>query len=155
MELDRELFELCEPVLGRSGYELVWVQVTGAGGTRRRVAVYIDKEGGVDVEDCANVSRMIEPVIEESGLCKTAWVLEVSSPGLDRPLYKPADYEKYAGSKARVMLKRPLDGGKQRNFKGILRGLDGGNILLEGDTGDEVRLPLEDVHRANLVFEWK
>lgn len=154
MELDRQLFELCAPALERSGYELVWVQVTGAGGTRRRVAVYIDKDGGVDVEDCAAASRLVDPLIDESGLFKNAFVLEVSSPGLDRPLYKRADYERFAGRKARVMLKLPLEGGRQRNFTGTLRGLDGESILLEVD-GGEFCLPLENVHRANLVFEWK
>lgn len=155
MELDRQLFELCEPVLERSGYELVWVQVTGAGGTRKRVGVYIDKEGGVDVEDCAAVSRLLDPLIEDNDVIKSAWVLEVSSPGLDRPLYKPADFDRFAGSKARVMLKRPIDdASKQRNYTGVLRGLEDGAILLDTESG-QVSLPLENLHRANLVFEWK
>ena len=117
-----------------------------------RAAIYIDKDGGITVEDCAGVSRMLDPLIEESGIFKSAYVLEVSSPGLDRPLYKPGDYEKFAGSKARVMLKRPLDG-KRRNFSGTLRGLDDGIcVLLETDDGESFSLPLEDVHRANLVL---
>ncbi|MBW7996177.1 MAG: ribosome maturation factor RimP [Candidatus Glassbacteria bacterium] len=154
MDIDRRLFELCEPALDREGYELVWVQVTGTGGTRRKAVVYIDSEQGVDVESCARVSRLIDPLIEESEIFKAAYLLEVSSPGLDRPLYKSSDYEKFAGSKARVVLKRPLEGSR-RNFTGILRGLDNGKILIEIEGGETFRLPLEDVHKAQLIYEWK
>ncbi len=154
METDRRLFELCEPALKHAGYELVWVRITGAGGARCRTAIYIDKDGGIDVEDCARVSRLLDPLIEESGIFKNAYVLEVSSPGLDRPLFKPGDYEKYAGSRAKVVLKQPL-GGKRRNFSGILRGLENDCVILEIDGGEIFRLPLEGIHRANLVYDWK
>ncbi len=154
MDTDRRLFELCEPVLLEAGYELVWVQISGAGGTRYRVAIYIDKDGGVNVDDCASVSRLLDPEIEENGIFKKAYVLEVSSPGLDRPLFKQADYEKYAGGRAKVALKRPLDG-KRRNFSGVLRGLENGCVVLQVDDGESYRLPLEDIHRANLLYDWK
>lgn len=154
MDVDRRLFELFEPVLEQEGYELVWVQVTGAGGTRRRAVVYIDAEDGVDVEDCARASRLIDPLIEENEVFKSAYVLEVSSPGLDRPLYKRSDYEKFAGSKARVVLKRPQEGNR-RNFTGILGGIEDEHILIETEDGSTFRLPLQDVHKAHLVYEWK
>jgi len=154
METDRRLFELCEPVLMETGYELVWVQITGAGSARCRVAIYIDKDGGIDVDDCAAASRLLDPLIDESEIFKTAFLLEVSSPGLDRPLFKKVDFDKYAGSRAKVALKRPLDGNR-RNFRGILGGLDSGCVVLETDDGESYRLPLEDIHRANLVYEWK
>ncbi|HLA41295.1 MAG TPA: ribosome maturation factor RimP [Candidatus Glassbacteria bacterium] len=154
MDLEQNLFSICEPVLARSGYELIWVQVSGAGGSRKKVALYIDTKKGVNVEDCATASRLIGPVIEDSGLFDLAYVLEVSSPGLDRPLFKPADYERFAGSKARIMLRQAVEG--RRNFTGILRGLENGSrMLLELEGGGIERLALDNVHRANLVYEWK
>jgi ribosome maturation factor RimP len=154
MEMDRRLFELCEPVLMEVGFELVWVQITGAESARCRTAIYIDKDGGVDVDDCATASRLLDPLIDESGLFKSAFLLEVSSPGLDRPLFKSGDFDKYAGSRAKVALKQPLEG-KRRNFRGILGGLEDGCVLLKTDEGESYRLPLEDIHRANLVHDWK
>lgn len=154
MDIEWKLFSICEPVLERAGYELVWVQVSGAGGSRKKVALYIDTEGGVNVEDCAVASRLVGPLLEESGLFDLAYALEVSSPGLDRPLFKPGDYERFAGSKARIMLRQAVEG--RRKFTGTLRGLENGSqVLLELEGGRTERLALDNVHRANLVYEWK
>lgn len=153
MDLETHLFSLCEPVLSDSGYELVMIQVSGTG-SRRKAVFFIDKEGGVSVEDCAAVSRRIDPLIEQSVVFKNSYILEVSSPGLDRPLLKPGDYDRFAGRKARISLRRPV--GKRRKFTGILRGVENQNdVVIELDGGVQEKFPLESVQKANLVYEWK
>ena len=153
MDLEAHLFSLCEPVLNDSGYELVKIQISGTG-PRRKAVFFIDKQGGISVEHCAAASRLIGPLIEQNDLFKSSYVLEVSSPGLDRPLFKSGDYERFAGRKARILLRQPI--GKRRKFTGILRGLESqSEVVLELDNGVEERLPLENIKRANLVYEWK
>ncbi len=153
MDLEADLFSLCEPVLNDFGYELVMIQVSGTG-TRRKAVFFIDKQGGVSVEDCAAASRRIDPLIEQSEVFRDSYVLEVSSPGLDRPLFMPKDYERFAGRKARILLRRPI--GKRRRFTGILRGLENQtDVVIELDGGVQEKFPLESVQRANLVYEWK
>jgi len=151
--LEAKLFQLSEPVLRESGYELVWVEVAGAGGNRK-ACFFIDKQGGLNVEDCAAANRIIGPVIEEHGVFPGSYVLEVSSPGLDRPLFKLSDYERFTGRKVRIRLREKLE--NRRNFTGILRGVkDQEKVLIELDEGDLAEIPLQAVYRANLVFEWK
>jgi len=153
MDLEADLFSLCEPVLNDSGYELVMIQVSGTG-TRRKAVFFIDKQGGVSVEDCAAASRRIDPLIEQSEVFRDSYVLEVSSPGLDRPLFMPKDYERFAGCKARILLRQPI--GKRRRFTGTLRGLENQtDVVIELDSGVQEKFPLESVQRANLVYEWK
>ena len=153
MDLEAHLFSLCEPVLNDTGYELVKIQISGTG-PRRKAVFFIDKQGGISVEDCAAASRLIDPLIEQNDLFKSSYVLEISSPGLDRPLFKQGDYERFAGRKARILLRQPI--GKRRKFTGILRGLENQSVVvLELDNGVEQRLPLENIKRANLVYEWK
>lgn len=153
MDIEADLFSLCEPVLNDSGYELVMIQVSGTG-TRRKAVFFIDKQGGVSVEDCAAASRRIDPLIEQSEVFRNSYVLEVSSPGLDRPLFMPKDYERFAGCKARIMLRQPI--GKRRRFTGILQGLENQtDVVIELDGGVQEKFPLESVQRANLVYEWK
>jgi ribosome maturation factor RimP len=153
MDLEAYLFSLCEPVLNDSGYELVMIQVSGTG-TRRKAVFFIDKQGGISVEDCAAASRRIDPLIEQSEVFRDSYVLEVSSPGLDRPLFMPKDYERFTGCKARILLRQPM--GKRRRFTGILRGLENQtDVVIELDGGVQEKFPLESVQRANLVYEWK
>ena len=153
MEIRNSLFDLCEPLLKDSGYELVWAQVSGLPG-RMKAVLYIDKPGGVNVEDCAAASRLADPLIEGSGLFNTAYALEVSSPGLDRPLFKARDYERFSGRKARLWLLRP-DQGNRKKFTGTLRGLkEGSAVVLELEGGVLEDIPLENIKKANLVNEW-
>ena len=153
MDLETQLFSLCEPALSQLGYELVMIQISGTG-QRRKAVFFIYKEGGISVEDCAAASRQIALPIEQSGVFRNSYVLEVSSPGLDRPLFKPEDYQRFAGRKVRILLGRPI--GKRRKFTGILRGLENRNeVVIELEDGAQEKLPLESVRRANLVYEWK
>jgi ribosome maturation factor RimP len=153
MDIEESLFQLLEPVLREYGYELVLVEITGLP-SRRNIRVFVDREGGINVEDCARATRIIDPLIESRSVFPGSYVLEVSSPGLDRPLFKETDYERFTGRKVRIRLRRPIE--NRRNFTGILRGLkDKKLILVELEEGIQVELPLEEIQKANLVFEWK
>ena len=129
------------------GYELVELQQSGQGG--RLLRLFIDKAGGIGVEDCAAVSRQLTRVLEVEGVDYER--LEVSSPGLDRPLRKPADFARFAGHRADVRMRTP-DATGRRRFVGVLRGVAGDAIDVEAD-GKTVRLALADLDRARLVPE--
>jgi ribosome maturation factor RimP len=132
------------------GVEFVHCQIAGSK-RNPTVRIFIDKPGGVTVDDCANVSRDIEGVLDSEDLIPSSYVLEVSSPGIERGLFVLADYRKFAGKPVRVRMSEPLDG--QRNFTGRVMGVDGDDILLEDKTRGEVRLPFEKIARANLVVD--
>jgi ribosome maturation factor RimP len=142
--LNRE--NVIEPVVTGMGYELVDVQSSSGG---RLLRLFIDKPGGIGVEDCAAVSRQLSRVFEVEGLDYDR--LEVSSPGLDRPLRKASDFERFAGQKAEVRMRTPGEGG-QKKYVGVLRGAAEGRVKLEMETG-LVALALEDMERAKLVPE--
>ena len=95
MEIESALVRLCEPVLSEAGYELVRVEVVGVAG-RRTARFFIDTLGGVTLEDCTAVSRMIDPVISRNRIFDGPYVLEISSPGLERPLVKLSDYQRFS-----------------------------------------------------------
>jgi ribosome maturation factor RimP len=128
--------------LGGLGYELVDLE-TSRGGLLR---IFIDSPGGIRVEDCARVSNHLTRAFAVEGVEYER--LEVSSPGLDRPLKRVEDYARFAGQKASVRLKLPRDG--RRRFEGMLAGVDGANVLLEVE-GGRVSFALGDIDRARLV----
>jgi ribosome maturation factor RimP len=135
-----------EPVVAGMGYELVELQAANGG---RMLRLFIDKPGGINVDDCAAVSRQLSRVLEVEGIDYDR--LEVSSPGLDRPLRKGSDFARFAGHKADVRMSTP-DATGRRRFIGVLRGADETNVALELE-GQTVRLALNDVDRARLVPE--
>ena len=128
------------------GFELVDVQASNGG---RMLRLFIDKPGGVTVDDCATVSRHLARVLAVEGIDYER--LEVSSPGLDRPLRNGADFARFAGCKAEVRMRTP-DASGRRRFVGVLRGASGGRVQIEMD-GRTVGLELENVERARLVPE--
>jgi ribosome maturation factor RimP len=121
-------------------------------GRGRLVRVFIDKPGGVDVEDCASVSNHLTRVLTVENIDYAR--LEVSSPGLDRPLTKAGDYERFRGQEAQFTVREPID--NARRFKGVLRGLDGDAALVETTSGVRT-IPLSEIERARLVpkIEWR
>jgi ribosome maturation factor RimP len=135
-----------EPVVTGMGYELVDLHVSNGGQLLR---LFIDKPGGVGLEDCAAVSRQLSRVLEVEGVDYDR--LEVSSPGLDRPLRKAGDFERFAGQKAEVRMRTPGEGGRKK-YVGVLRGAADGKLRLELEDG-VVALALEDMERAKLVPE--
>ena len=143
------LIELLERTLPSLGYELVDVELSPKG---RQVRVFIDKPEGVDVEDCANVSNHLTRLFAVENIDYER--LEVSSPGLDRPLKKAADYARFAGQDAQLTLRAPIEG--TRKFKGTLRGLEGDAAMLQTAKG-VLTIPLADIERARLVpkIEWR
>ncbi|HVJ11441.1 MAG TPA: ribosome maturation factor RimP [Burkholderiales bacterium] len=140
------LENVVEPVVNGMGYELVDVQASNGG---RLLRLFIDKPGGVGLQDCAAVSRQLSRVFEVEGIDYER--LEVSSPGLDRPLRKGADFARFAGQKAEVRMRTP-DASGRRKFVGVLRGAAEGRVNLELE-GRLVALALEDLERAKLVPE--
>jgi len=138
---------LVQPVVAGMGYELVDLQAANGG---RMLRLFIDKPGGIGVEDCAAVSRQLSRVFEVEGVDYER--LEVSSPGLDRPLRKSADFARFAGHKADVRMRTP-DATGRRRFVGVLRGTEEGRVAIELEGKCTVQLALEDVERARLVPE--
>ena len=135
-----------EPVVTGMGYELVDLQASNGG---RFLRLFIDKPQGINVDDCAAVSRQLARVLEVEGIDYDR--LEVSSPGLDRPLRKAADFVRFAGQKAELRMRRP-DASGRRKFAGMLKGAEAGQVRVEID-GQTVALALEDIERARLVPE--
>jgi ribosome maturation factor RimP len=140
------LGKVVEPAVTGMGYELVDLQASNGG---RQLRLFIDKPGGVTLEDCAAVSRHLTRVLAVEGIDYER--LEVSSPGLDRPLRKAGDFARFAGRKAEVRMRTPDPSGR-RKFVGVLRGAEAGRVNMELE-GQTVRLELDDVERARLVPE--
>ena len=139
-----------EPAVTGMGYELVDVQLSNGG---RMLRVFIDKPGGITVADCAAVSRQLTRVLPVEGVDFER--LEVSSPGLDRPLRKAGDFSRFAGQKAEVRMRTP-DATGRRKFVGVLRGSEDGRVQVELDgspDGQQVALALDDIERARLIPE--
>ena len=126
------------------GYELIDVQASNGG---RLLRLFIDKPGGVTLDDCAAASRHLTRVLAVEGIDYER--LEVSSPGLDRPLRKEADFARFAGRKAEVRMRTP-DATGRRKFVGVLRGAAGGQVSIELE-GRVVGLALEDLDKAKLI----
>jgi ribosome maturation factor RimP len=144
--------ELLEPAVEALGYELVGVEYHGAGGPGGGLLrVYIDSEQGITVDDCQSVSYQVSGLLDVEDPIPGNYTLEVSSPGLDRLLFKPGDYERFAGSVIKLRLGYPLEG--RRRFKGRLRGIEEGNVVIEQD-GVEVSLPFDQIEQARLVPEY-
>lgn len=137
-----------EPILRLLGCELIDIRFLNEQG-RWLLRVYIDREGGVTLDDCRRVSREIETPLEIEGLIPIRYDLEVSTPGLDRPLVKESDYKKFVGREVKIRLENPIE--NQRNFKGILEGIEGGMVMIQSE-GRSRQLPFREIKRAHLVF---
>jgi len=146
---DLDLTALLERTLTSMGYELVDLELSPKG---RLVRVFIDKPDGVDVEDCARVSNHLTRLFTVENVDFDR--LEVSSPGLDRPLKKAADYARFAGQEAKLTLHEPVDGA--RKMKAILRGLEGDAARVETEAGIRA-IPLGNIAKARLVpkIQWR
>lgn len=136
-----------EPVVTGLGYELVGVEYGGGPGNGR-LRVYIDTPGGVTLDDCAAVSEQLSAALDVDDPIPEAYVLEVSSPGINRPLFLRADFERFCGERVFVRLDRAVEGRKR--FKGLLTRVEGDEVLVEID-GDTWRLPLDAVEQAHLI----
>lgn len=147
---NKSLLLLLEPVAIQNGYELVDIEITSEHG-QKIVRVYIDKEGGITVDDCATMSGFFEDVLDMTEAFASRYVLEVSSPGLNRPLRVPNHYSKVIGQKVQIVTFEKLDG--RKNFKGLLKEAGLQNVTLEIEQKDYV-VPLDQIQKANVVFSF-
>jgi len=144
--------EIAERVGGRAGIEIAGVELVG-GGAGRVLRIFIDKPEGVSHADCEFISHNVGTILDvEDVVPGSRYTLEVSSPGLERRLSKPRDFERFTGKKVKVTLRQPVE--NQRHWTGALTGFHEGIITLEPSPGRSVEFPLEQVERANLKFEW-
>jgi ribosome maturation factor RimP len=153
---------IAECVAGSSGLEVVEIELHG-GGKSRVLRVYLDKPAGVTHEDCAQFSREFGTILDvEDVVPGASYVLEVSSPGLDRKLVRAADYERFAGSKVKLMTRQPVNG--NRHFEGRLESFREGRLTLDlseargkhraaAGTAQKLEIELANVEKANLVPE--
>lgn len=143
-----DLRALLERTLPGMGYELVEVETSPGG---RLVRIFIDKPEGIDVEDCARVSDQVSRIFDVENVDYER--LEVSSPGLDRPLRRAADFDRFSGHEAQIRLRTRID--NRRNFTGVLRGVREGQVIVETESGESA-LPLDEIERARLVpkIDW-
>jgi ribosome maturation factor RimP len=146
------VLEIAERVGASEGIEIVDVEFKG-GGSHRLLRVFIDKPQGVSHADCEFMSRQIGTILDIDDVVPGgAYHLEISSPGIDRPLKRPRDFEKFLGRKAKVTLRSPV--AARRQFEGVLTGFSNGIVTIQPATGEPVSFQLDLVERANLKFEW-
>ena len=141
---------IAERVAIDHGLELVHAEVAGPD-NKPIVRIFIDKPNGVTHQDCSEVSLHVGTVLDVEDFIHASYTLEVSSPGIERGLYKRQDYERFAGSLAKMRTRKPIDG--QRNFRGRLLGIDGEDVLFEDRTSGRVKVPLEIIAKANLEID--
>jgi ribosome maturation factor RimP len=146
----KKVTDLLEPILGEMGFELVDVEYLSNYG-KWVLRLYIDKETGVTIDDCVKVSREIGDLIDIKGVVAHEYTLEVSSPGIDRPLRKEKDFIGAVGKKVKLRMITPMNG--RRNFTGYLKDFENGTLYIEMDS-NTVALPWTDVDNANLVYEF-
>ncbi len=147
-----------EPVLVRDGYELVDVEWVRGGG-RFTLRVYIDRPGGVNIDDCQLVSRTIEPILDVEDLVEVAYDLEVSSPGLDRPLRTPEHFARHAGQRVHVKSYGPVAGTAEgsparKSWTGTLKGFTAGAVEIDVD-GVLHRIPHDRIAKAHLEYDFE
>jgi len=152
IELDREAIAgIIERVAAREGLELVhWEVVGGPGNFMLRI--YIDKPGGVSHADCELVSNQVGTLLDVEDVISHRYVLEVSSPGLERGLYKRGDYGRFAGRRIKLKTSEPING--QRNFRGKLLSLVDDRVHLDADDRGEIEIPYEQIVKANIEYEF-
>ncbi|MGO9242484.1 MAG: ribosome maturation factor RimP [Bryobacteraceae bacterium] len=143
---------IAERAARREGLEVWDVEVAGAG-RGRIVRIYLDKPGGVTLDDCELISQQVSTVLDvEDVVPDQHYSLEVSSPGVERRLFKPEHFARFKGEKVRLALREPME--NRRRWEGTVRGVEDGVILVETDGGVPLCLRMEQIEKAHLKFEW-
>ena len=147
----KKIERVITPAAASMGYELVRVLMVGVGSGKSTLQVMAEKpDGTMDVEDCARLSQAVSALMDVEDIFDEAYYLEVSSPGIDRPLTRAKDFERYKGFDARVEMDEAIDG--QKKFKGLLKGIDAAEVVtLATDKGD-VALPFARIEKAKLLL---
>lgn len=144
------LAPILEPVVVGMGYEF-WGMECQTGVNSAQVRIYIDSKEGVSLDDCSRVSKQLSAVLDVEDPIEIAYTLEISSPGINRPLFKLEQLQDQIGNKVKVKTQWPLDG--QRNFKGILIAVSDNEIEIRGRTDDVHVVPTESIHTAKLDLD--
>lgn len=143
-----QLETIIAPVVTGLGYELWGIEYLPQG-KHSLLRIYIDAEPGITLDDCEVVSRQLSAVFDVEEPIRGHYSLEVSSPGLDRPLFTAAQYQRYLGQAVQCRMRRPHEG--RRNFKGTLQAVDADTIVVALDDGEAVTLALADIDKGHLV----
>ena len=147
---EQQAEELLEPIVEQHGFELVDVEYVKGGGTWY-LRAYIDKPGGITVDDCEIVSRAFGDLLDEKDFIEDSYILEVSSPGLGRPLKKEKDFARSLGEEVEIRLYRPLDGSKE--YKGELKAYDKETVTVAAEEG-EWTIKRSDIALIRLAFDF-
>lgn len=145
-----QLTALVQSAVDALGYELVGVEYLPRPKSGHLLRIYIDREDGIGLGDCEKVSHQVSGVLDVEDPIRGEYVLEVSSPGLDRPLFEKAHFERFVGEVARIKMHAALNG--RSNFKGTILAVDGDDVVLEVDE-EPVRLPITQISSARLVYQ--
>lgn len=152
LEIDTSVQAICESVAAECDSDLVDVRF--AGSRRRRILeVIVDRDGGVDMELVVEISRRLSDALDERDPIEGSYTLEVASAGLERPLVKPADFNRFAGREAKVVCHEEVDGKNQ--FIGIIRSGDEEAFVLQPEGEPEAKIPYEAVKKAHLTVDWE
>lgn len=148
--LTGKIERIIAPTAESMGYEIVRILQVGIGSGNATLQIMAEKpDGTMDVEDCSRLSQAVSALLDVEDVIEEAYHLEISSPGIDRPLTREKDFDRYKDNEARIELSNPI--GTQKKFKGMLTGIKDGMISMETETGP-VSLPFSDVSRAKLVL---
>ncbi len=152
MTLHERIVAIAERAAAREGLEVWDLEVLGAGRSRL-IRIYIDKPGGVTLDDCELMSQQVGTVLDVEDIVPDQhYHLEVSSPGVERRLFKPEQFARFAGQKARIAMREAVE--NRRRWEGTIAGVEEGIVLFETTTGASMRLSLDQIEKANLKFEW-
>jgi ribosome maturation factor RimP len=149
MEPIRRVETLIEPTLTDMGFALVRIRLTGGARPTLQIMAERSDESGMTVDDCAAISHAVSAILDVEDPISGTYTLEVSSPGIDRPLVRPRDFERYAGFEAKIETQGAIGG--QRRFRGRLGGLDGDSVRLTTKDG-EIVVPIREIQQAKLVL---
>ena len=153
-EYEQRAEQLLMPVIQENGFELVDVEYVKEAGTRY-LRAYIDKEGGITIDDCELVSRAFGQLLDAEDFIEESYVLEVSSPGLGRPLKKEKDFVRNIGKDVEVRLFKPLSKEKkEKDFLGTLKSYDGASVTIVQESGEELTLERSAIALIRLAFVW-
>nr|WP_175586390.1 MULTISPECIES: ribosome maturation factor RimP [unclassified Pseudomonas] len=142
-----QLQALLAPVVTGLGFECWGIEFVSQG-KHSVLRVYIDKEGGILVDDCAEVSRQVSSVLDVEDPISSEYTLEVSSPGMERPLFTLEQFASHAGEQVKIKLRSPFEG--RRNFQGLLRGVEDQDVVVQVDD-QEFLLPIDSIDKANII----
>ena len=149
MEIETRIGDILSPTLTLMGYDLVRVQISGTQQKTMQIMVERRDRAGMTVDDCADISREVSVILGCREPTEDAYDLEVSSPGIDRPLVRPVDFERYAGFDAKIEMEAAIDGRKK--FKGQLLGIEQGLVKIRFNE-ETHELPVSDIRRAKLLL---